>query len=252
MVVHSDTVTLTHRDRVLQALRLSSQPLDDDELSSRTSITPRQAVNQVCHALEVIGVLRRVPGPDGKIVNVLVSTNSDQPLASALETASVTPASRHDVGEELNVDVAGLPAGSSGEQRAAERVMLDLLAARLGLPLDPARLTVASGARVEIDGTDPGRTVLVECWAHQGAPKAAQRHKVLSDALKLTWIGSTIYPRPRLVLCLSDTIAAAPFLSTSRTWASQALADLAITVEVVDLPDDIRAGIVAAQVRQRR
>jgi len=145
-----------------------------------------------------------------------------------------------------------LPPGSSGEQRAAERGMLDLLGVHLNVRLDPARLDVPSGARVEIDGTDPGRTVLVECCAHQGAPKAAQRHKVLSDALKLTWIASTIYPRPRVVLCLSDSLAAAPFLSTSRTWAAQAFADLGITVEVVDLPDDIRAGIVAAQERQYR
>lgn len=56
------------------------------------------------------------------------------------------------------------------------------------------------------------RTVLVERWAHQGSPKADQRHNVLADAFKLTWISSTIYPRPRLFLCLSDPAAAAPFL----------------------------------------
>jgi hypothetical protein len=75
---------------------------------------------------------------------------------------------------------------------------------------------------------------------------------VLSDALKLTWIGSTLYPRPRLILCLSDPSAAAPFAPTARSWSAQALIDLGITVEVVDLPADVRAGIVAAQKRQIR
>src|SRR5262249_48717686 len=35
-------------------------------------------------------------------------------------------------------------------------------------------------------------------------PKSAQRHEVLADALKLTWIATTVCPRPRLILCLSD------------------------------------------------
>lgn len=130
--------------------------------------------------------------------------------------------------------------------------MLDLLGDRLGLRLDPARITVPSGARVEIDGADGIRTVLVECWAHQGAAKPAQRHKVLSDAFKLTWIASTIYPRPRLILCLSDPLAAAPFQPSAKSWSAQALADLGITIELVELPPAVRAGIVAAQVRQYR
>jgi hypothetical protein len=145
-----------------------------------------------------------------------------------------------------------LPPGSSPEQRDAERVMLDLLGGELALVLDPARIAVASGARVEVDGCDTGRTVLVECWAHQGPPKSAQRHKVLADALKLTWIASTIYPRPRLILCMSDPAAAAPFLPTARSWAAQALRDLAIAVHVVDLPEESRKKIRAAQERQYR
>ena len=63
--------------------------------------------------------------------------------------------------------------------------MLNLLATQLGRALKPATITVPSGARAELDGADADRSVLVECWGHQGTPKAAQRHKVLSDAFKL-------------------------------------------------------------------
>jgi hypothetical protein len=61
--------TDSHRERVMAAIRASSRPLDDDQLAARTGISPRQAVNQICRALERAGMLRRRPGPDGKIVN---------------------------------------------------------------------------------------------------------------------------------------------------------------------------------------
>jgi hypothetical protein len=145
-----------------------------------------------------------------------------------------------------------LPPGHSGEQRAAERVMLDALGRGMGVVLEPARIVLASGVRADVDGADASRSVLVECWAHQGPPKAAQRHKVLSDALKLTWIATTIYPRPRLILCLSDPAAARPFVAPARSWAAAALQDLGVAVVVVDLPDDVRDDVWAAQKRQFR
>jgi hypothetical protein len=64
--------------------------------------------------------------------------------------------------------------------------MLDLLSQQVGRELNPARITVPSGERVEVDGADANQSILVECWAHQGPPKSAQRHKVLADAFKLT------------------------------------------------------------------
>jgi hypothetical protein len=45
--------------------------LDDDELSLRLGITPRQAINQAARRLEARGVLTRTRGPRGKIVNRL-------------------------------------------------------------------------------------------------------------------------------------------------------------------------------------
>lgn len=252
----------SNRDRVLHTLRHSSRPLDDDELSRRSDVAPRQAVNQICRALEEAGVLRRVPGPDGKIVNELRATEDDgqtpvspgpdrapaaSPVAGSVDGSVAAPQAlvERAVGHEP-------PPGSSHEQRAAERVVLDLLGRRLGVDLEPGVLAVPSGARVEVDGTDPARSLLVECWAHIGPPKSAQRHKVHSDALKLTWISQTLYPRPRLVLCFADREAAAPFLPGSRSWAAQALRDLGIAVEIVELPDDLREQLKAAQRRQYR
>ncbi len=130
--------------------------------------------------------------------------------------------------------------------------MLDLLGSQLGQDLYPATITIPSGERVEVDGADAARSVVVECWAHQGPPKSAQRHKVLADAFKLAWISSTLYPRPDLVLCLSDPLAAAPFLPGGRSWAARAFQDLGISVSVVMLPEALRQRVLEAQRRQYR
>ncbi len=61
--------TGSHRDRIIEAMRVSSRPLDDDQLADRTGISPRQSVNQICRELHGAGIVRRRPGPDGKIVN---------------------------------------------------------------------------------------------------------------------------------------------------------------------------------------
>lgn len=92
--------------------------------------------------------------------------------------------------------------------------------------------------------------VLVEVWAYQGQPKSAQRNKVLSDALKLQFVGDVLDGDYRLVLCLTDAAAAAPFVG--RSWFADALQHAGIDVEVVAIPDDLKASIRAAQSRQYR
>lgn len=224
-------MTDDHRVRLLRAISASSRPLDDDELSQRTGIQPRQAVNQVLRRLAREGVVQRHAGPSSKIVTELMSED-DGP-------AEVSP--------------AAAPANPDRVQnRDAQPVMLDLLGHRIGRALEPATIRLQSGARVEIDGSDVDRTVLVECWAHQGSPKGGQKHKVLTDALKPTWIASTIYPRPFLILCMSHELAAAPFQPGSKSWAAQALQDLGVRVELIALPEHVRQAVVDAQERQYR
>ena len=234
--------TDSHRERVVAVIKISSRPLDDDQVAVRAGISPRQTVNQICRALERAGMVRRRQGPDGKIVNEwLGDQDRDQEPGSVPGPAS---AAVPGIGASANpaaVADGAVPAGDSAEQRGAERVMLDLLGSWLGLELNPAIIAVPSGERVQVDGADGSRTVLAECWAHQGPPKSAQKHKVLADAFKLAWIATTIQPRPRLILCLSDPLAAAPFLPGARSWASRALQDHLIAVSVVSLPR-VRAG----------
>jgi hypothetical protein len=47
--------------------------LDDDELARQAGVEPRE-VSQICRYLEILGRLRRMPGPDGKFINTLINT----------------------------------------------------------------------------------------------------------------------------------------------------------------------------------
>jgi hypothetical protein len=234
-------------DRVLRALRVAAQPMDDDQLCQYLKVRPRQTINRVCHKLADRGLIRRVDGPSGKIVNV---AREQRRLDASAEDAPAGVEVRADVRLDHG-SARELPPGSSHEQRAAEREMLDLLSQELGLELSVARLALPSGARMEIDGADPDRTVLVEAWAHQGEPKAAQKHKVLADALKLVYAADLFQERPHLILLMSDQAAARPF-TAGRSWAADALRHCRIEVRVVTLQSDTRERILAAQERQRR
>ncbi len=75
---------------------------------------------------------------------------------------------------------------------------------------------------------------------------SSSANEVVPPALK------TMYPRPRLILCISDSEAAAPFQSPSRSCGAQALQDIGIEVSLVDLPDDVRAAVGEAQIHQHR
>lgn len=196
----------------------------------------------------------RRTGPNNKLVTELVTEPSNDIRSLANERAAEARIGQPDEGYAViqPIPCHQPPPGDSKAQRDAERVMLDLLGQSLAVRLEPATIPLASGARVEIDGADEEQTMLVECWAHQGPPKPAQKNKVLADALKLTWIAQTMYPRPRLILCMSDSAAAAPFQSPSRSCGAQALQDIGIEVSLVDLPDDVRAAVGEAQIRQHR
>jgi hypothetical protein len=150
------------------------------------------------------------------------------------------------------VDEAVSHASDSAVQRAAEAVMMQMLSERLGVVLTPATIRLDDGTRVELDGADTERTVLVESWARFGRPKPAHHKKVLTDALKLSWIAGHFLPRPaRLVLLMADQAAAYPFTGGSG-WGAHAIADLGVEVVVVELPPELAATIIAAQARQFR
>jgi hypothetical protein len=224
---------LTNPERVRRALSASEHPLDDDELSAATGISPRNQVNQICNRLARDGRIVREPGVNGKLVNRLVEVAEQ--VSQALTAIPAAPP---------------VSAGSSLEQRAAEVVMLKVLSKQLGVTLSPRRLRYA-GARVEVDGADADATVLVECWAHQGPAKGGQKYKLVTDAAKLHWIADSLSPRPnRLIIAVSDPAAISHL--EGKSWQTQAIKHLGVEFFVVTLPHNVVESIKEAQRRQFR
>lgn len=67
----------TIAERIIDAIRFG--PLDDDVLAKRLGVSQRQSINQVARRLEKQGSLRRLTGPDGKIVNALPDHTTPAP-----------------------------------------------------------------------------------------------------------------------------------------------------------------------------
>jgi hypothetical protein len=102
---------LTLADQILEELRQSSRPLDDDDLAGRLGLSRRQAVNQACRKLALAGRLHRYRGSRGKIVNELPGRELAPPAAAI---GGVPP-----VGRAAEAHPAVPPAPSSRDARAA-------------------------------------------------------------------------------------------------------------------------------------
>ena len=144
----------------------------------------------------------------------------------------------------------GSSAGDSQEQRDAERLILDGVERRIRRRLTPRRLVLASGAIVEVDGVTRDRSVLVEAFARQGAPKGGQKRKVAADALKLITFAHEHDAQPRMILAFADERLAA--WARGGSWLASALAAWGVEVMVVSLDESVATGLRAAQARQFR
>lgn len=227
---------MSNREAVIDVLRHAAQPLNDDEIARRARIQPRQTVNQVCRVLAAEGVITRTVGSDGRIENALRDGVAHRSTDGSMQV--LAPA-----------EIAPLP-GDSREQRDAELFMLAALGAELGAELNPGRIAHPSGAFVQIDGVSADLTILVECWAHQGPAKVAQKYKLMNDAVKLHWIAQSLPIAPRLILCLTDPRAHSHL--DGRSWQGYAIRDLGVELRVVPLPDAVRDAVEKAQIRQFR
>jgi hypothetical protein len=140
--------------------------------------------------------------------------------------------------------------GDSREQREAEIHILSALGQRLHLQLCKKRLQVSSKEWLEVDGSCESPLVWCEAWAHHGAPRSAQKNKVMADAFKLLYAERFLGQPARKILAFGDTAAARRL--TGENWMARALETFGIEVLVRDLKDEIRNSLRKAQRRQYR
>lgn len=160
-------------------------------------------------------------------------------------TVSVRRTSCHD---ELMTD-ATLHASDSTEQRTAEVAIVAAVSGIVGVPLTPARITIAD-ARVEIDGASEDRSVLVEAYARIGAVRGGQPKKLATDAFKLAWAGEKLGAQ-RLIIAVAGEEADA-YLRRAGAWLTAALRDANVEIIHVPLSVELRESLADAQARQYR
>lgn len=114
---------------------------------------------------------------------------------------------------------------------SVERAMLTRLGALFGVELRPRLLDLPDGPRTELEGADPGNTVLVQVVGNSGVFRSQHRNKVMADMFKLTWLRAAVFPDARIVLCVSTTVAQT---FTSTAWVTAAARDLGVEVYVDD------------------
>jgi hypothetical protein len=112
---------------------------------------------------------------------------------------------------------------------SVERRMLLALGDHLGTPLRPKPLMLPDGSRVEVEGIDADRRVLVQLVGNQGAYKPAYRNKVMADMFKLLWLRESVPTAERAVLLVTELIVQA-----LGGWVARAAADLGIEIHVYD------------------
>lgn len=136
----------------------------------------------------------------------------------------------------------------SAVQRAAEAVIVHRLAAELGVPLQSGgRVPVGGGAYVEVDARSDDGAVFVEAYARQGALKGAQLKKIGQDILKLALLRrQPEYLNARAIIVFASEEAR----SSIRGWVAQAAIEFGVDLRTIEVPDELREQVRAAQQRQ--
>lgn len=123
--------------------------------------------------------------------------------------------------------------------------MLETLGADLGKNLEK-RSIAYHDAKMEVDGVDVEESVFVEVFAHLGAFKSGQRKKVATDILKFVALQAD-RPEAKFILAFADGKAKASVVG----WARAVVDHHGIELVVVDLPEDLKVKVAAAQVDQK-
>ena len=140
--------------------------------------------------------------------------------------------------------------GSSKVQKDAELVMVSWLANKLGCSLAPKRVAFSDGSWLELDAFCADPLVICEAWAHHGAPKSAQKMKVMNDAMKLVATRRVVGEHARAIILFADEESAKRF--RQGTWNATALKEADIEVVVAELPSEVSSAIREAQIHQYR
>jgi hypothetical protein len=137
---------------------------------------------------------------------------------------------------------------SNVQSRAADEIIAALnRKLEIAFSPRPLRIQLSSGAHIEVDAATDDEKIVAEAYARQGKLKGAQPKKIAQDILKLALL--------KLEAGREDTrtiiaLASADARDSITGWFLDASHAFGVELQVVDLPDDLRNEIRAAQARQ--
>lgn len=138
------------------------------------------------------------------------------------------------------------------EAMALEKILIGKLSGKIKAKpsLASTQLTLPLGTSVQVDGYSSKAKVLCEAWAHIGAPKPAQKSKVMKDALKLIFIEKSFGKKFKKIIVFADEKARSSFIGNN--WMAECLKYFDINCELIKVSAKKKRLIKNAQKRQRR
>ena len=138
----------------------------------------------------------------------------------------------------------------SSEQRQAHKEILALVNDKFKLQLED-RKVLTDNILFQVDGYSEEPPILCEIYSRIGKMRVAQTNKVVKDVLKMLLIEKMQDKKFRKIIVFADEEAAQTFIS-GESWYSKIKDNFGIEILLADIPEELKASILAAQKRQYR
>jgi hypothetical protein len=138
----------------------------------------------------------------------------------------------------------------SSEQQQAHKEILELLNKTQKLNLVSRKLLIGD-TLFQSDGYSDEPPILCEIYSRIGEMKVAQFNKIGKDILKMLLIEKMQNKIFRKLIVFADEEAARSFTS-GESWYSKVKDYFDIEIIVIDIPNELRESLIAAQKRQYR
>lgn len=137
---------------------------------------------------------------------------------------------------------------NSSVQNLAEVEALAILETQLNCKFEKdARLPIE--AKVQLDGIDPNKRIIVEVYSRIGITKGGQTNKIKGDILKFALIDKYLDDKWRKILCFTSEETAKKFRGSS--WIALAVKAFNIEIIVVELSMEMQDSLREVQKRQK-
>lgn len=138
---------------------------------------------------------------------------------------------------------------SSVEQQEAEVFIADVAEKWLDCKLERgAKVVLDEGVHIEPDLYSEDERIICEIFAHIGALKVGQKHKISQDILKMLLLEkSTGFQYRKIIVVADDNVE--KYLH-GKSFIAESIRQFGIEVKKINLSDEVRTSVSNAQARQ--